>query len=275
MSDKRSASICIAATFLVIFGGQGLALAQTGAASGPSSSFFSILIRGAELPGAIIILMSVAALAIVFEHFRTVRRSTVLPEAELDAARELIESRRYKECVAALQSSPSMFANVLLAALRQGRHGYAAMHEAAEETAGVWTNRLQRRAEYLHILGNLGPLMGLLGTVLGMIRAFGKMQEMHGNYKPEDLAGGIGLALVNTFLGLMLAVLALGFFGICRNRIDALTTQTSAVVIELLESFRPTAIAPGVTPLKPPRVEPDAAPKSGIITPGKTVEPVS
>lgn len=274
MAHRQTAGIVAAVTILVLIGGTGSVFAQ--AAPAPSSSsFFSILIRGAELPGAIIILMSVAALAIVIEHFRTVRRSTTLPEAEVDAARELIESRRYKECVAALQSSPSMFANVLLAALRQGRHGYAAMHEAAEESAGVWTNRLQRRAEYLHILGNLGPLMGLLGTVLGMIRAFGKMQEMHGNYKPEDLAGGIGLALVNTFLGLVLAVLALGFFGVCRNRIDALTTQTTATVIELLESFRPTAIAPGVTPLKPPRVEPDAAPKSGIINPAKTVEPVS
>lgn len=273
MSDRRTAGILAAVYTLVIFGGSGWAYGQTGAA-GASPSFFSILIRGAELPGAIIVLMSVAAVAIVIEHFRTVRLSTTLPESEVDAARELIESRRYKECVAALQSSPSMFANVLLAALRQGRHGYSAMHEAAEETAGVWTNRLQRRAEYLHILGNLGPLMGLLGTVLGMIRAFSKMQEMHGNYKPEDLAGGIGLALVNTFLGLMLAVLALGFFGVCRNRIDALSTQTSAAVIELLESFRPTAIAPGVTPLKPPRVEPDAVPKSGVITPGKTTEPV-
>lgn len=247
------------------------AFAQAATGSTAAPSFFQILLRGAELPGLVIAVMSVAAVAIIVEQFRTVRRKTMLPDAEIDEARELIESRRFKECVARLQTSRTMFAQSLLAGLRQGKLGFAAMRQATEEAASAWNNRLQRRAEYLHILGNLGPLMGLLGTVLGMIRAFGKMQETHGTYKPEDLAGGISIALVNTFLGLALAVLALGFYGVCRNRIDSLSTQAAAKSIELIEHFQVISSTSGLTPIKPPRVEPDAAPRSGVfVAPKKT-----
>ncbi|MFO0974695.1 MAG: MotA/TolQ/ExbB proton channel family protein [Phycisphaerae bacterium] len=147
-----------------------------------------------------------------------------------------------------------MFGQTLLAALKQGRHGFTAMSEIARDTSDLWTNRLMRRAEYLHVLGHLGPLMGLLGTVLGMIRAFGKMQETHGGYRPEDLAGGISLALVNTFLGLALAVLALGMFGVCRNRIEALTSEAAATVQGLLEHFRPASGEMTIAP-RTPRID--------------------
>ena len=70
-------------------------------------------------------------------------------------------------------------------------------------------------------------------------QAFAKMNETHGAYGPEDLAGGISLALVSTFLGLVVAIVSLGFFGICRNRVDSFTVTAHAAVEDLLEYFRP------------------------------------
>jgi biopolymer transport protein ExbB len=239
---------------------------QPAAADRDGPSFLQILIGGAELPGLVILVMSVAAVTIIFEQFRRVRRKTMAPEDEVADTRQMLEARRYRECVARLQSSRSMFGDVLLAGLQQGRHGYAGMHEAAEARAGVWTRRLFRRAEYLHILGNLGPLMGLLGTVLGMIRAFSAMQQAHGAYRPEDLAGGIALALVNTFLGLALAIVALGFFGVCRNRVDALTITATATAMELLEHFRTVDVGTSASVVRRPRVEPDSAQRSGVMS---------
>jgi biopolymer transport protein ExbB len=274
MSPRVGRRVAAVILFLNLGLGGGTVFAQAGPEPARDGSFFRIVLRGAEWPGLIIGLMSVAAVAIIFEQFRTVRRRTMVPQTEIDAARELIESRRFKDCVVRLAASPTMFSQTLLAGLRQGKLGFAAMRTAAEEAASAWTNRLQRRAEYLHILGNLGPLMGLLGTVLGMIRAFGKMQETHGAYKPDDLAGGIALALVNTFLGLLLAVIALGFFGVCRNRIDSLSTQAAAMAIEVIEHFHAISTAPGVAPIKPPRIEPDAAPRSGVLNPPRPAETV-
>ncbi|MBN2559432.1 MAG: MotA/TolQ/ExbB proton channel family protein [Phycisphaerae bacterium] len=205
-------------------------------------SFLDVLYEGAEWPGVFIGFMSLASVTIIIEHFWTIRRATMIPESEIEIARELIENRKFKECIDYIRGRESMFADVLTAGLRHGRHGFEAMQEAAEERASAWSSRLFRKVEYLNIIGNLGPLMGLLGTVLGMIRAFSAMQATHGAYKPEDLAGGIGLALVNTFLGLAVAIVSLGFFGVCRNRVDALTVSAHAGVVDLMEYFRPATL---------------------------------
>ena len=202
-------------------------------------SLLDVLSRGFEWPGYIIVFMSVASVTIIMEHFWTIRRATMVPDAEIEATREMIENRKFKECIEYVRHRRSMFADVLTAGLRHGRHGFDAMQQAAEERASAWSSRLFRKVEYLNIIGNLGPLMGLLGTVLGMIHAFAEMKAAHGAYKPEDLAYGISLALVNTFLGLAVAVVSLGFFGVCRNRVDAMTVSAHAVAVDLLEYFRP------------------------------------
>jgi len=113
------------------------------------------------------------------------------------------------------------------------------MQEAVEERANAWRSRLFRRVEYLNIIGNIAPLLGLLGTVMGMIEAFGQMQATKGAYGPEELAGGISLALVSTFMGLIVAIIAMFFFGVCRNRVDSMTVAAHAAVIDTLEYFRP------------------------------------
>lgn len=212
-------------------------------------SFLRILLHGAQWPGLVIALMSLTSVTIIVEHFWTTRRSTMSPEHEVEATRRYIESRKLKECVEFLGNGHSMFADVLAAGLRHGRHGFEAMQAAAEERAEAWSSRLFRRVEYLNIIGNLSPLLGLLGTVLGMIEAFGAMQEAHGAYKPENLAGGISLALVNTFLGLAVAIVSLGFFGVCRNRVDSMTVAAHAAAMELLEYFRPGAGGTAPAPL--------------------------
>lgn len=208
-------------------------------------SLLQVVLEGAEWPGAIILLLSLASVTIIVEHFWTIRPATMLPPAEFEATRQLIEARKFKECIDSVRASRSMFADVLTVGLRHGRNGFDAMYEASQERAAAWASRLFRKVEYLNIIGNLAPLMGLLGTVLGMIRAFGAMQDAHGAYKPENLAGGISLALVNTFLGLAVAIISLGFFGVCRSRVDAFTISAHAAVIDLLEYFRPVTVGSG------------------------------
>lgn len=226
------------------------AAVNTGAAS---KSFLRIIYEGAEEPGAFILLMSIAAVTLVVEHFMNIRAATMAPDAEITRARSLVEGKRYKDCLDTLRSSRTMFASLVVAGLGQGKHGFDAMVDAMDDAAIQWSSRLNRRVEYLNVLGNLGPLMGLLGTVIGMIKAFSAMQSTHGAYKTEDLAGGISLALVNTFLGLALAIVALGFFGVCRNRVDRWTGDARTAAMSILEYFRPgPAAAPrAVKPAEP------------------------
>lgn len=204
-------------------------------------SMLEIIRDGIEWPTYFIFAGSAAAIALVADHFISIRRATVVPAGEVKRARELIENRQFRECLDQVKQSQTFFARVMAASLQHARHGFDAMHEAALEKSGELSGGMFRRVEYLNVLGNLGPLLGLLGTVLGMIHAFGAMGASGGAGGGEATALSVGIsqALVNTMLGLALAIIGLGFFGPCRNRVDGLTTQATVDVLDLLEFFRP------------------------------------
>jgi biopolymer transport protein ExbB len=235
----RLASLAIIATA----GTAALAAAQSPGAT--QTSLLKIFYEGLELPSYLIFAGSIVVLAIIVEHFINVRRAAVSPREQIQRARELIERRSFRECLDLVRKSRTYFAQVMTAALNRARHGFDSMHEAALEKSGELSGRLFRKAEYLNIIGNLGPLLGLLGTVWGMIKAFGSLGAGGGQASAGDLADGISTALVNTALGLALAILGIGFYGLCRNRIDALAAAATIDALDLLEYFRPSNLGRG------------------------------
>jgi biopolymer transport protein ExbB len=94
--------------------------------------------------------------------------------------------------------------------------------------------------EYLNVVGNISPMIGLFGTVYGMIVAFQRLVAAGGNPDPAELAGGISTALVTTFWGLVVAIPALAAYALIRNRIDAMTSEALVVAEELIGPFKPT-----------------------------------
>jgi biopolymer transport protein ExbB len=146
-----------------------------------------------------------------------------------------------------------------------------------ETSIGEQTAEQFRRIEYLNIIGNLGPLLGLLGTVLGMMEAFDAMNKAGGNASPAQLAGGISKALAHTFLGLFLAVPCLAAFGVLRTIVDRLTVRGALVAEELLlmvkpQESKPAAAAggpgmPGPRPSAMPSPLPAAPPRKAPAPP--------
>jgi biopolymer transport protein ExbB len=118
------------------------------------------------------------------------------------------------------------------------------MKEAMETAVGEQTAEQFRRIEYLNIIGNLGPLLGLLGTVLGMIDAFAALNRAGGNANPAQLANGISAALTHTFMGLFLAIPCLASFGVLRTMVDRLTVQGALQCEELLLMIKPAEAKP-------------------------------
>jgi biopolymer transport protein ExbB len=243
LSGPRLAGVMLVALGAAAAGAQTSPAAPAPAAIGTSAeptSFLQILLDGIEIPSYLIIAGSIAAIALIVEHFVSVRRTNIAPAHQVRRAREQIEHRAFRECLDSVRTSQTFFAQTMTAALQHARHGFDAMHEAAIEKAGELSGGMFRKAEYLNILGNLGPLLGLLGTVWGMIEAFGALGGTGGG-GGDELAGGISKALVNTLLGLALAIVGIGFFGLARNRIDAQTSSATVAVLDLLEYFRPAA----------------------------------
>jgi biopolymer transport protein ExbB len=240
MRQQLSKWTVIGGAFLVAGLGSATALAAEDAAAAGTRSMWEIILAGVEWPTYFIVAGSFAAIALIVEHFIVIRKAAIAPASQVKQTRELIESRDFRGCMQLLRESKTYFARTMTSALSHARHGFDAMHDAAIEKSGELSGGMFRKVEYLSILGNLGPLMGLLGTVLGMIHAFGAMGSTGGTGGASQLATGISQALVNTMLGLALAIIGLGFFGVCRNRVDQLTVEATVQVLDLLEYFRPS-----------------------------------
>ncbi|HVT82013.1 MAG TPA: MotA/TolQ/ExbB proton channel family protein, partial [Phycisphaerae bacterium] len=144
-------------------------------------------------------LASVAGIAIAIDAMLHIRESKIAPAKTTEHLRSLIAAQQYKELMDFTATDSSFVSRALYAGIRRAYLKYAAMREALETSVGEQTSDLFRRIEPLNVIGNIGPLLGLLGTVLGMIMAFYKLKQTHGTPNVEDLSGGISTALWHTF----------------------------------------------------------------------------
>ncbi|MGN6725710.1 MAG: MotA/TolQ/ExbB proton channel family protein [Tepidisphaeraceae bacterium] len=224
----------------------------------------SLVLGHVDFVTVTILLLSVVALSLIISSAIRLRKNSFMPDDTVNAIRGMIEQRQFKELIDYTETDPSFVANVLNPALKRAP-SFAGMKEAMETAIGEQTAEHFRKIEYLNIIGNLGPLLGLLGTVLGMITAFSDMQAAGGNADPSVLAGGISIALAHTFMGLFLAVPSLAAFGVLRTIVDRLTIKASLVSEELLLMIKPAdsgkaGAAPRVPAAPPtpsrPRVNP-------------------
>src|SRR5688572_2306107 len=182
--------------------------------------------------------LSVAGVTLIIQGFIRNRASVFMPPASVNRIRELIAARQFNELLDFTERDPSFVSRALNPALKRAP-SFSAMKEAMETAIGEQTADRFRSIEYLNIIGNLGPLLGLLGTVLGMIQAFDAMNAAGGQANPAQLAGGISTALTHTFLGLFLAVPCLAAFGVLRTIVDRLTTRAALVSEDLLLMIKP------------------------------------
>jgi biopolymer transport protein ExbB len=224
-------------------------------------SILGLILGHIDFVSVIIGLLSVVGLTLIIQGFIKIRAGALIPESSTNHIRELIGQRQFKELIEFTETDPSFISKALNPALKRAP-SFSSMKEAMETSVAEQTAEQFRKIEYLNIIGNLGPLLGLLGTVLGMIEAFQAMQAAGGEAKPSELAGGISTALCHTFLGLFLAVPCLAVFGIQRTMVDRLTTQAALISEELLLLIKPAeakpaaasvaAVRPGATPQPAP-----------------------
>jgi biopolymer transport protein ExbB len=193
-----------------------------------------------------IAVLSVTGLTLIIQAFIKNRASVFMPEETTNQVREMISQRKFKELIEFTETDESFISKALNPALKRAP-SFSSMKEAMETAIGEQTAEQFRKIEYLNIIGNLGPLLGLLGTVLGMITAFSDMQAAHGSADPSKLAGGISQALTHTFLGLFLAIPCLAAFGILRTIVDRLTVRGALTAEELLLMIKPAEAKPAAT----------------------------
>jgi biopolymer transport protein ExbB len=207
-----------------------------------------------------IAVLSVWALTLIIQGFIKNRADVLIPETSNNQIRELIAQKKFKELIDFTETDPSFVSRALNPALKRAP-SFSSMKEAMETAIGEQTAEQFRKIEYLNIIGNLGPLLGLLGTVLGMIEAFQAMAAAKGQASPAQLADGISTALTHTFLGLFLAVPCLACFGFLRTIVDRLTIRGALIAEEMLLMVKPGEAKPAATTA---RAVPGAMPQPAL-----------
>ncbi|MCC9605397.1 MotA/TolQ/ExbB proton channel family protein [Blastopirellula sp. JC732] len=206
--------------------------------STPQRTLLDTLMDGGVV-GALIGILSIVAVGFIVEHFLTIRKEVLMPEDIAVNLSELVEEGRVDEAIEVCQhpASRSLLAYVVeagLARYRSSEFGFAEYKAAVEEAGEEQTGQLYRKIEVLGLIGQIAPMLGLTGTVLGMINAFNTIAATDGAPKPAELAEAIGQALVTTLLGLVVAIPAMVAYSFFGNRIDSLVSEAGKRVEQIL-----------------------------------------
>lgn len=214
-------------------------------------SFWALVEAGGGV-GHTIIFLSVVAVSMAIEHLLTIRRKTLIPPGLPEKVRDLLRAGQYAQADQQCKLQPSTLASVLQAGIGEIDGGWPVVEKAMEDAMADQAAKLHRKAEYISVIGNVAPMLGLLGTVIGMIEAFSKVAESSGTANAGELAEGIYKALVTTVEGLVVAIPALGVFAIFRNRIDGLVGEVAYVAQHVFAPVRRAAAAGSAPPVATP-----------------------
>lgn len=206
-------------------------------------------LRAGGTIGYIIILLSFVALAIVVMHVVQIRESSLAPPGVADDLHEMLGKGRVDDAIDYCDDPENtcFLTRVVAAGLsryRRSPFGSLELKGALEEAGQEQVARLYRSTDGLALVAGIAPMLGLLGTVVGINGAFATIAQAEGFARPDQLAGDISLALVTTIMGLTLAIPTTAAVTFFRNRIDTLAGDIGAIVDELaahLEEERPPA----------------------------------
>ncbi len=232
-----------------------LAQVETVAETATTGGLREIIFAGGWVGLAILFTLfalSMTATYLVFDHAMTIRRDVIVPQGLSDVVHKSLATGQRAMAEKQCQERPSLLGSILLSGIAERKFGWAAIEKSVEDQASQQAARLFRRIEYLSVIGNIAPMVGLLGTVTGMIFAFRAVASTQGAAGAADLAEGIYQALVTTVAGLLVAIPSLGAFAIFRNRVENLVADATDEAAHALSPLRRGTTKPNVPNQPPP-----------------------
>jgi biopolymer transport protein ExbB len=221
------------------------AAAEGGATAVDASESFIHWMRRASGPiGIVIAAMSFYLIALVVWMAFHYRKAVAVPETLIHEVSDLLAQKQFTEAYQRLSADRSFLARVLAAGVRKLPTGLAHAQRAMEMANDDVTMEMEHRTTYLATVGTLGPMIGLVGTVYGMILSFRVIATAGASPQASQLAAGISTALFATLEGIALSIPAIYFYALYRNRIARLSLEVALAAESLLEQFSPGVRAP-------------------------------
>ena len=186
----------------------------------------------------IFLIMSIILVALVVRSILAVQKNNFLPDDLIQGVDASLNENNAQAAVELIRADESFLGQVLTAGLGKLQKGKDAAIEAMQIAGESETMRVEHLLSYLALIGNIAPMVGLLGTVQGMVESFGQIAGSETTPKPSELAGGIEKALYTTLFGLFLAIPAITIYNILRNRVQRYIMNTGNQSEEILEKFQ-------------------------------------
>ena len=212
--------------------------ADVTAAPVQSRSFLAYIARACGwFWGPAFLLVSFILVALIMMNLLQVRRDVLLPSQFVEEFEQKLNAKDFQGAYEFARADESFVGRVLAAGMGRLSRGYPEAVEGMQEAGEDETMALEHRLSYVAMIGSIAPMMGLMGTVQGMISSFDKIALSVVAPKPSELADGISTALVTTLIGLLLAIPAMVFHGVLKNRIQRLVLEIGMVSEGLMGRF--------------------------------------
>ena len=225
------------------------------AASNESMSMFEILSKG----GVVMVPIALLSLFVVYlfvERLLTLRKSKL--GARWDRVRDYVEAGDVRGAIAYCESKDTPLSRTLTKGLERLGRPIREIQEAVQAAGKHEAFQLQKRTDHLATIAGVAPMLGFLGTVTGMIKAFQQIQNLQGNVNPSVLAGGIWEALVTTTFGLVVGIVAFFAYNFLLTRIARVINDMEAAATEFLDLLQEPVVARGSAPQFPSQPDPQA-----------------
>jgi biopolymer transport protein ExbB len=219
--------------------GAGAAAAPGGAAGevpsvkGPMNTFWWV-VKSSGWIGAFILGLSIYFVATIIQLFIELRAEVAMPAEEVAQCEQLLEARDYQGLYDYASKNQSFYSRLVAVGIAELPSGLAEAREVMDRNADAETVDMERKISMLAVLGTLGPMIGLVGTLQGMIQSFSAIAMYDTQLKASQVAEGISTALILTFEGVALSVPAIFFFALFKNRVQKISVDTLLAADELV-----------------------------------------
>ncbi|MGY8767305.1 MAG: MotA/TolQ/ExbB proton channel family protein [Pirellulales bacterium] len=188
----------------------------------------------------VFLVISFVFVALLVMNLLNARRDNIVPLALVESFEACLEENKVQDAYDLAKEDESFLGKVLSAGLEKVSQGYDKAIEAMQEVGEEENMKMDHRLSYMALIGTLSPMIGLFGTVDGMIRAFSVIAIAGSTPQASELANGISTALLTTLVGLFIAIPAIAFYNILRNRVDRLALEVGITSEGLMSRFQST-----------------------------------
>ena len=214
----------------------------------PPKSRFLWVVYSSGVIGLFILCLSIYFVATVIRLFIELRPEVAMPAEEVAQCDQLLQTRDYQGLYDYTSKNNSLYSRLVSVGIAELPSGLAEAREVMDRHADAETVDMEKKISMLAVLGTLGPMIGLVGTLKGMIASFAVIALSDTQLKASEVAGGISEALLLTFEGVALSVPAIYFFAVFKNRVAKISVETLLAADELVRRLVQQAKTKGAAP---------------------------